>query len=339
MKAKISLILFNELILDFIRQLISGRLNRDYMDSFIILFRWVISHSWFFHWDFYHFLKKKTKSDPGYKVFLSLHEVHFYSKVIWKVAHEYGIIGVTAQHAIIIPEKLWYYPERSEIEADCPTPNVFFVYSQRIKDMLKPFYPDTEISLCCSPRFAKWKAARERGTKDISERGFVTFVSGIVACDTTILIRAITNLLKQNPPDGVRIKLRLHPHAIVRKSDKMWIDRAVRDDVVELSMASLNDDLLNSRLVLGSISTVLQEAILLGVPPLSLYSKDFVHPSILPDGDAWNVQAETLTWERLKNQWSISLNPDIKKEIREDMGINSPDLSTKLIFETAGIPR
>ncbi len=333
-KARITLTLFTALMSDLWQRLICMKINTDYLDTFVIFIRWVISHSWSFNWDFYHLLKEKLDSNLRYKVLLSLHEMHFYSKVIWKVASEGGKIGVTAQHAVIIPEKLWYFPHASELEANCPEPDVFFVYSDEIKKLLEPFYPRTRFYLCCSPRFSKWKTVKTAQpspqSKDV--RRYVTFVSGIPYYDSAILVMAMKNLLKSKGDGDIKIKVRLHPHAIVRSRDKLWLEDSFRSSRIFTSNASLKEDLFNSCLVIGANSTVLQEAILMGIPALSISTSEYVHPSILPDTADWRIAVENISWKGIE-QWTTRIPENsLIDRFKANMGIYSPDLTTGLVY-------
>ena len=336
-RAKIFMKLFWVLLFDLAERLYRKEINFEYLDSFVVFLRWIISQAWCFHWDFYHFLKKfATAGSSNYRVLLSLHEMHFYSKVIWKLAREEGIMGVTAQHAMIIPEKLWYFPHKLETKANCPMPDVFFVYSDEIRQLLRPFYPQTRFELCCSPRFKKWKAseadlAKSQTTKD---KQFVTFVSGIMSYDVTILVQAIKNLLRKNLNGGLKIKLRLHPYVNITSKDRSWIKTASAFKKIEISNVSLKDDLSMAKLIIGSNSTVLHEAVLLGLPVLSVFNHDFVHPTILPDTADWNVSIDGLTWERIGEQTTKRPDKELINRFRANMGMFSPDITSGLIYET-----
>ena len=338
-RAGIFIKLLSSVSSDFIRRLFSGKISFAYLDAFVIYLRWVISQSWYFHWDFYYLLKEITgQGVPGYRALLSMHEMHFYSKVIWRVAQEQGGIGLTAQHAMIVPEKLWYFPHKFETEAGCPLPGVFFVYSDEIKNRLASFYPGTRFELCCSPRFSKWKqgALLDRGITPEDKR-FVTFVGAIPFYDTKILIRAIKNLLGAEDAGRLPIKFRPHPYAKIDKDDRLWIQEALRRGEIVLSKNPLKEDLLTAALIIGSNSTVLQEAALSGVPALGLYSPDFISASVFPESDEWMVPAENVSWERLQEQ--INKKPDgaFINRCRNNMGLYNADLTTGLIYKTARI--
>ncbi len=334
-KAGISLTLLAALISDLWQRLIRMKINIDYLDSFVMLGRWVISHSWFFNWDLYRLLKEEIDLNPRYNALLSLHEMHFYSKVIWKAASEGGKIGITAQHAVIIPEKLWYFPHASELEANCPEPDVFFVYSDEIKKLLEPFYPRTRFYLCCSPRFSKWRTVKTTQPSPQSKDGarYVTFVSGIPYYDSAILVMAMKNLLKSGRGGDLRIKARLHPHAVIRPKDKLWLENSFRSGAITASNASLEEDLSSACLVIGANSTVLREAVLMGIPALSVSTDRYVHPSMLPDTADWKIAAKDISWEKIGQRIARSPESDLSGRFRENMGIYSPELTTGLVYE------
>lgn len=333
-KARITLTLFMALMSDLWQRLIRMKVNIDYLDSFVMFSRWVISHSWSFNWDLYHLLKGKIGLNSRYNVLLSLHEMHFYSKVIWKIASENGKIGVTAQHAVIIPEKLWYFPHSSELKANCPEPDIFFVYSDEIKKLLEPFYPRTKFYLCCSPRFSKWKMvnATRPSPQPKDGRRYVTFVSGIPYYDSAILVMAIKNLLKSGGGGDLKIKVRLHPHAIIRSKDKLWLENSFRSGTIVASSASLKEDLSDACLVIGANSTVLQEAVLMSIPALSVSTSEYVHPSILPDTADWKIAVEDVLWKKIEQRMAGAPENDLVDRFRANMGIYSPDLTTGLFY-------
>lgn len=329
--------LFLAASLDFKEKLQRREINTEYLDAFIIFLRWIISQSWCFHWDFYHLVEEVSSSDfSNYEAMLCLHEMHFYSKVVWRVAKMRKMRSITAQHAMIIPEKLWYFPHEFEVKADCPIPDIFFVYSDEIKNMLLAFYPGTRFLLCCSPRFNRWKSEKEdsenRHTKE--DWPSVLFVSGIMPYDVTLLMEAIKNLLREKEERHPRIKLRLHPYGNINRVDKFWIRLFSKSKEIEVSKASLKDDLSKTSLVIGANSTVLQEALILGIPALSIFNRDFVHPSILPDENGWKVSSDELSWNLIKKQSEKIPDNNLRDRFKRNLGIFSPDLTTRLIYET-----
>lgn len=333
-KLKIFLRLLGATLGDFRETMRNKKITTAYLDAFIVFLRWVISQSWCFHWDFYGLLNNTIAvNDQGYKVLLSLHEMHFYSKVIWRTAHERNLIGVTAQHAMIIPEKLWYFPHPSEVKAGCRLPDVFFVYSNEIIKLLEPFYPGTKFTLCCSPRFKKWKADKtgvHQRTPHPANNS-ILFVSGIMAYDVAILVQGIRKLLSQDLP-GLRIRLRLHPYASIQTLDKFWIKALRKFGKIEITKNALSDDLGTAALVIGSNSTVLQEAALVGIPVLGIYNGDFVRSAVLPDSQDWCVPVNALSAARIEEQRGRTFEDSFIRRFKENMGLFNPDLTTGLIL-------
>lgn len=333
-RIKIFFKISSEVAHDFKVQFRRGKINLSYIDSLVIFLKWFLSQSWYFHWDFYRFINWRIdKSEPKYKILVSVHEMHFYSRVIWRVGHERGLQSLTAQHAMIIPEKLWYFPFRSELEDYTTFPDIFFVYSDETQQALAPFYPKTRFLLCCSPRFKKWKLIHDDRNKNVIKGGFILFVSGIMPYDVRILIRSIKKLIGEvcHGKAG-KIRLRLHPHAGIYRKDISWIKTALDKRYIQISNGPLDNDLSGALLVIGANSTVLQESMLLGIPSLSISDRDYIHPSILPQTEEWNVPLDSLSWKRIKDQVLKKPDYDLRDRFKKNMGLYNTDFSTSLIY-------
>ncbi len=143
--------LFTTILNDLGKQLIERRVTWRYLDALVMFAGWVLSQSWYFVWDLYHMLNNCGISNCN-RYLLVLHEMHFYSRVVWTIANEKGLSGIAVQHALIIPEKLWYFPDKSEIRANSPLPDIFFVYSDETKELLQPLnnlvIAYNSVSLC-----------------------------------------------------------------------------------------------------------------------------------------------------------------------------------------------
>lgn len=335
--------LFSATLLDFRERLHHKEINIEYIDAFIIFLRWIISQSWCFHWDFYQLIKKIT--DPrssGYKAILCLHEMHFYSKVIWRVAKLRNIKGITAQHAMIIPEKLWYFPEKVELEAGLALPDIFFVFSNKIKELLQPYYLNTKFMLCCSPRFNKWRSFTidsRRNPHSEGEGVLILFASGIMFYDTAILIRAVKNLLNRKDGADIRIRLRLHPYGNINKADKLWLNKVCRSGKVQISSNTLEKDLLEAAIVIGSNSTVIQEACILGIPVLSLSASDYISSTVFTGNSDFVIPLEAISWERIRQQINSVPDRELIDQLKADMGIFNHDLSTGLIYSSCELTK
>lgn len=316
---------------DLFSRTIKGNANAAYLDACLIFYRWVVSRSWCFHADFYRLLNDICKRS-GYKQLLLLHEMHFYSRVAYMITRENQLRAVTAQHAMIVPEKLWYFPQKEETKAGCPLPDVFFVYSAETADLLKPYYPGTDFPLCCSPRFRRWKAADLPAGGPTQDRRYITFASGIMAYDIEILVRAIKALLRGKYLNKKKIRLRLHPAGIIERKERDWIKMASGAGWIEISKASLKEELADSALVIGSNSTVLQEAILSGVPALGLSTGDYICAAVLPDSEDWVIPVEEISWERIEQQIKRKPDPDLMRRFRTNMGLFNTDLTTAMVY-------
>ncbi|MBN1354303.1 MAG: hypothetical protein JW994_06515 [Candidatus Omnitrophica bacterium] len=340
-KIKIFTAIASAITKDVLEKIRKRKADVYYTDVLIIFLEWFLSQSWYLHIDLYLFVKGLVSSGAPYKALAAVHEMHFYSKLIWQVAKEESLLAVTGQHAMVIPEKLWYFPHRREIDAGVAVPDVFFVYSETTKEMLKKNYPDsTEFPLCYSPRFKQWKdiAKIPQPPKDMKGREYVLFVGGLTPYDTAILVEAIDNLLKIGQETAnIKIKMRPHPHARVRMRDKIWISKASRLRSIELSNGSLADDLEKSLVVVGAYTMVLRQAALLGLPVLSVQSDKYMHPSVLPEGEKWNVQIGDFCWDRLTRQIDAIPDEAMKENLMKDLGAGNAEFSTKLIYEKCDI--
>lgn len=317
---------------DLYSQFLSKKITIQYIESFLMFLRWVISNSWFFHWDFYYLMHNILRRN-NYRILLCLHEMHFYSKTVWYLARKYKLKGVTAQHAMIIPEKLWYFPQYIEIQAGSPIPDVFFVYSGQTIELLRPYYPRTKFYLVCSPRFSQWKELLRAYDNKIhkKEKSNILFVSGIMFYDVKILIRAIKRLLKDNGHVNGKIKFRLHPYANIQFLDRIWIKLNTFQKNIDISNCSLKDDLYNSKLVIGINSTVLQEATLIEIPTLAIYDDNFMHSSIFPDFYNRTIHINDFSWAKIKYFENLNPETNLIDYFRQQMGLQNIIFSTNIL--------
>lgn len=332
---------------DFFKTIVTGKFNAAYLDGFTILFRWVVAQGWFFHWDFYHLLKNLCLSSPrNYKALVSAHEMSFYPKMIWQVAKEAGLVGVTAQHAMIYPGKLNFFLEAAEIEAGSPQPDIFFVYNSAMIDLLKPYFPKTSFLLCCSPRFNNWKNQKafirnHHGQKNI------LFVSGVMFYDVQLLLAVIKKLMRENnichsegrshswrSPEELRFLLRFHPDGNIRIVDRIWLFVAEKLGKVEKSVGPLEETLKQTSLVVGSNTTTLQEAVLLGIPALNIFNEDFLCVDVLSLSQNCRVHINDISVTRLLEQMNAKPDPEMIESYKAFMGLEHPDFSTDLVWRT-----
>ncbi len=344
-KIKLFFNITHAIIKDVFERTRKRAINIYYLDILATFLEWFLSQTWYFHVDLYSLIK--TLVSPGqsnYKALTAVHEMHFYSKIVWQVAKEESLSGVTAQHAMIIPEKLWYFPHKKENETKFAMPDVFFVYSEETKNMLGENYPPTtKFPLCYSPRFKGWKdtgAVSKSPEVKRENKEFILFAGGLTPFDTTSLLEAIDNLLNiKNSRENMRIRYRLHPHARIRFRDKVRISNAVNSKKLELSNNSLVEDLEKSFLVIGAYTMVLRQAALMGIPVLSICSNKYIHPSVLPPGEKWNAVTGELSWDRIIQQMNTVPDGAIKKSLIKDLGMDNAEFSTKLIYETCNLDK
>lgn len=335
-KFNLSFKLLSAVLSDFRERLSLKKVNREYMDALTMFTCWVLAQSWYFILDFYHLLSKIVISN-NYKTLLSLHEMHFYSRIIWKIAHDNKLLGVTAQHGLIIPEKLWYFPEISEVKANCPMPDIFFVYSDEVQESLQSLqslYSETKFFRCCSPRFKHWKSFSIPPVRHDNQtnKRVVLIANNAAILHDVVVLKALRKLAKHGLNDSFILRLRLHPKEHLSLPDQLWVWMYVMLHRIEVSSKSLQEDFKEADLVIGANSTVLQEAVLMGIPALGVFDECYMASSILPP--SFTCHINKLTPETL-NQYIIK-KPynDLVKHFKTNMGIFNPDLTTRLIFET-----
>lgn len=317
---------------DFKEQLFCKKLTREYMDALIIFASWLLAQSWYFIWDFYHLINK-IAIPKNYKIFLSLHEMHFYSKVIWEFVREKGLMGVTAQHALIIPEKLWYFPEEAEVKANCPLPDIFFVYSDEIRAILEPFYPNTRFLKCCSPRFNRWKSSLNGSINHNTQNNkqIILFANNAAIIHDSVVLKALLKLLRQELKNSVILRLRLHPKERLKLADYLWVQAAAVLHKIEISSRSLQEDFKEANLVIGACSTVIYEALLMGVPVMGVFNDYYIKSSIIPH--AFTCHIDNLSLISLTQYMNKVTDNDLAHQFKENIGAFSPDLTTKLIYD------
>lgn len=212
-------------------------------------------------------LKKYGIKKVGY-----IHEMHAYSRTVWIVAHRYKAAGYTVQHASVSTGKRWYFPYPEEINSGLILPDVMYVYNATVRDILKPYYRDTEFIFGCSSRYSHWKSIggnHNKGTKFL-------FVGALAEFDNKVLILAIDHTLS-TAGKRIPIRLRLHPAAELSPWMKDWIRVKTENHEIELSTEkSLQDDLNCASVVIGMSTTVLVEALLFNRPVIQISHPDYL---------------------------------------------------------------
>lgn len=317
---------------DFKERLSCKKVTKEYVDALMIFVCWFLAQSWYFIWDFYYLINRFAVPNK-YRYFLALHEMHFYSRVVWEVANEKGLLGITAQHGLIIPEKLWYFPDEFEVKENCPLPDVFFVYSDDIREALKPFYPKTKFFKSCSPRFKRWKSFLDVSIKDNARNNkpVILIANNAAILHDNVVLKALRRLVGQKMNNLYTLRLRLHPTERLKLMDQLWVTAAAILHRIELSSNSLLKDFNESDLVIGANSAVVQEALLMRVPVMGVFDECYIASSILPT--SFNCNVERLTKDMLIRHIYLKPDEDVIHRFRTNIGVFSPDLTTKLIFE------
>ncbi|MBD3271406.1 MAG: hypothetical protein GF384_02565, partial [Elusimicrobia bacterium] len=111
-----------------------------FKDSFLILCSWI---NWCLRWSWIHDyylgeILKESIEQYRPKQIGCLHEMHFYSRLVWWVAAQYGIKTSTVQHAGISEGKRWYFSYPEEWRAGLQLPSVMYVYHHSLIELLKP---------------------------------------------------------------------------------------------------------------------------------------------------------------------------------------------------------
>jgi hypothetical protein len=345
-KITLFLKLFAVLLNDFGRQLANKKITWRYLDALVLFTSWILAQSWYFVWDFYHMVNKYGISNCN-RHLLVLHEMYFYSNIAWKIANEKKLSGIAAQHGLIIAEKLWYFPDESEIKANRPLPDIFFVYSDEIRKSLQPLYPETKFFKCCSPRFRHWKSncalehpVRESTHKEQTvsinheyknRRRVVLIANNAAIVHDIVVLKALWELTKLNTKDYYIIRLRPHPKERFGLLDQFRIQMAIILRKIELSSKTLREDFNEADLVIGANSTVIQEALLMRVPVMGVFNKDYIESSLVPS--PFTCQVDKITRDELDQSMIKSQDDVLIQRLKTNIGIFNPDLTTKLIFD------
>lgn len=258
-----------------------------------------------------------------------VHEMHSHARIIWILAHKYGLKSYTIQHATVSEGKRWYFPYQEEINNGLRTPSVMYVFNDGVINLLYPHYKNTTFKLGCSSRYSKWKDFKD--PVHISKL-YVLFVGALAGFDNDLIFKALRKITSSDEnKNPYPIKLRLHPFAIINKSDKKWLEKKQTEKTILLSKeTNLFDDLKNAAVVIGMSTTVLEEALLLRKPVIQLNNDNFlkyIDLDNLPGVKTINLQdfcQQDLT-SMAKNQ----VNPEI---IRERLGLNQPEITYKMLF-------
>tara|TARA_Y100000031_G_scaffold17880_1_gene18382 strand:- start:314 stop:1603 length:1290 start_codon:yes stop_codon:yes gene_type:complete len=252
----------------------SARLDCKIFDKILLLLEW-LSWSLSFRWLQDYYLEKslsETVNKNNIRKIGCIHEMHFYARVVWRVAKKYKAKGYTVQHAAFSDNKRWYICFPEEIENGLELPDVIYVYSSRVSNVLKQYYEKTELYLGCSTRYAYWKDV-DRSQK---EGQYYLFVGALAGFDNDVLIATLQRLLR-NSTEVIPVMLRLHRFAELSYGARRWIRSSIDKGDICMSKgdSSLIADLESATVVIGMSTTVLEEALLLGRPVVQLQHPDY----------------------------------------------------------------
>ena len=262
----------------------------------------------------------------GVKKVGCIHEMHAYSRTVWTVVHRYMATGYTVQHASISTGKRWYFPYPEETNSGLTLPDVMYVYNASDRDILKPYYRDTEFVLGCSCRYSHWKSIaenRNKGTKFL-------FAGALAEFDNKVIILAIDHTLS-TAGNGIPIRLRLHPAAELSPWMKDWIGVKTENHEIELSTdRSLQEDLHCASVVIGMSTTVLVEALLFNRPVIQIS-----HPDYIKFMDIDEIEGVISM-----NYLNVSVNDLVRaassefkpKGVREKLGLDNAEVTYKRLF-------
>ena len=259
-----------------------------------------------------------------------IHEMNAAARAVWRVAHAKGLRTCTVQHASVSRAKLWYFAFAEEVAAGVVLPDLFYVYSPTVADLLEPYYPEADIRLGCGQRYAQWRDSEAA----LSGQGdSFLFVGSLAVFDNEVVIGAILRLAGPAAGSGTRLRLRMHPAAETRRSLARRLRRAVAAGSIELSTGhSLADDIAQSRVVVGMSSTVLEEAILLGCPAIQLLDSDFLeYVDIAGIEGGAKVNHTELSFELLNQMSTAHVDG---RELRERMGAGYPVVTYERLFKS-----
>ena len=251
----------------------SARLDCKMFDKILLLLKW-FSWALSFQWLHDYYLEKslsETVKKYNIQKIGCIHEMHFYARVVWRVAKKYKAKGYTIQHAAFSPGKRWYFCYPEEIESGLKLPDVMYVYNEKVVNTLKAYYKNTKFYFGCSARYSHWKDVEI----SIKKGDYYLFVGALAAFDNEVLITTLRRLLKTST-ELLPVRLRLHPFANISYGVKRWIRTSLKYGIIEISTnSSLRGDLENAAVVIGMSTTVLEESLLLGHPVIQIIHPDF----------------------------------------------------------------
>lgn len=232
--------------------------------------------------------------------------------------------GYTVQHAAVTSGKRWYFSHPEERESGLVLPDVMYVFDRQIEQLLKPHYPATEFRLGCSSRYECWKDTQPRA----GTGSYYLFAGALAGFDNDVLLSTLRRIVENGCT--LPLKVRLHPHAQVKRGMRRWLLSAERQGLVLVSRDTpLLTDIEGSIGAVGMSTTVLEEALLMGKPVVQL-----THPWYLQYIDMDGIRGA------VKKDWMLFSSADVPKDglgvdsesMRERLGLNQQVVTYKELF-------
>ena len=298
-------------------------------DKVLLLLEW-LSWSLSFQWLHNYYLEKslsETVKKYNIQKIGCIHEMHSYARVVWRVAKKYKAKGYTVQHAAFSDNKRWYVCFPEETENGVELPDVIYVYSNRVSNVLKQYYKKTDLHLGCSARYAHWKDV-DRSQK---KGQYYLFVGALAGFDNDVLFGTLQRLLR-NSTEAIPVMIRLHPFAKLSNGVRRWIRLSLDkgDICISKGGSPLIADLESAIVVIGMSTTVLEEALLLGRPVVQLQ-----HPDYREFIDIDGVEGVTKMDYRkllLKDLIDVSSLKVDNMEMRKRLGLHNDIIDYKRLF-------
>ena len=193
------------------------------------LLSWALSFRWLYD---YYLQKVLSETIETYNIrkLACVHEMHYYSRVVWRVASKYNVISYAVQHAAVTEGKRWFFHYPEEHNAGLVTPGLMYVFNKKMVEMFKPYYRNTDLKLGCSYRYARLKDIEASPN---NKGRYYLFVSALPKFDNHVLINMLCSL--SGSGISVPVRFRFHPAASISLKDRCLIRSCVKKGLVDVS--------------------------------------------------------------------------------------------------------
>jgi len=295
---------------------------------------WAVGGRWAHEWRLLDALTLAFGRLSGLELIGCIHEMHAYARIVWDVASAAGLRRHTVQHAVVASGKRWYFSTAEEREAGLALPDVMFAFSDHDRRLLAPWLPGTRLESGCSGRYAGWRDAESMMSP---ADGYILFAGALAGFDNDALFSCVRRYIDTGAPEGTA-RLRLHPFAVVSRSDRRWLETVTGQGIVELSHGvTLRDDLAGARAVVGMGTTVLMEGLLLGRPVVHVTNPDDHVGYIDLDGLAGVHEVKTAVFDASCVAEALGLEPS-HREVRDRLGLDKPLVDYGRLFSESHTP-